>query len=191
MSILSRLRALRSRDAACARALFAGHDLPSGAPARQRALARLLEAAAGPGTAQELADEVAATAAFAQVTRQARPTRATRGALVAAACAVAVGGTTVYATVMPSPHRRTVTVPFGVPASGHIVPAPATTVPPRLPGRRSAHPKGQAAYRRDRQATNPHVQHPSRGGLQAGGMPAPPGLLRVGVPSPGLQSRGG
>jgi hypothetical protein len=174
MSILSRLRALRSADAACARALFAGQGLPPRAPARQQALADLLEAAAGPGTAQELAGEVAAAAAFVQVTSQHKPRRTTRRVLVAAACAVAAGGTAVYATVLPSPHHKTVPVPFGVPASHHMVPAPAATrVPPRLPERWHAHPKGQAADRTARQAANPDVPQRSRGGLQAGGMPAP------------------
>lgn len=158
MSIMSRFRALRSPDAVCARALFAGRRLPHGAPAGQQALARLLEAAAGPGTSQELTGEVAAAAAFVQVTNQPRPRRRTRLALAAAACAVAVGGAAVYATVMPSPHHKMVPVPFGVPASHHRVPAPAATrVPPRLPGRSQAHPKGQANDRKAGQAATRNV----------------------------------
>ena len=93
MSILSRLREPRSPDAAYARALFAGRRLPRGAPASQQALARLLKAAAAPGTARELAGEVAAAAAFVQVTSQPKPRRNTRRLLAAAACAIAVGGT--------------------------------------------------------------------------------------------------
>ncbi len=164
MSIPSRLRALRSPDAACARALFAGQDLPPGAPAGQQALARLLEVAAGPGTAQELAGEVAAAAAFVQVASQVKPRKTTRWALVAAACAVAVGGTAVYASVLPSPHHKMVPVPFGVPASHHAIPAPAATRPPlRPPGGWRAHPSSQTAGRNARQATNPKVPQPGGG----------------------------
>jgi len=184
MSILSRLRALRSPDDACARALFAGRRLPAGAPASQQALARLLEAATAPGTARELAGEVAAAAAFVQVTSQPKPRRSTRRVLAAAACAaaVAVGGTAVYASVMPSPHRKMVPLPFGVPAAQHPAPRPggvpaahhmtnlpygvptahhtapapqATRAPPRSPRRQHAHPAGQAA-RKARQAAALH-----------------------------------
>jgi hypothetical protein len=171
MSILSRLRALRSPDAACARALFAGQGLPPGAPARQQALAGVLEAAAGPGTAHELAGEVAAAAAFVQVTSQLKPRRTARRVLVAAACAMAAAGTAVYAIVVPSPHHNTVPLPYGVPH--HMVQAPAvTSIPPRLPERWQAHPNGQATDRKARHATGPDVPQPSRGRLQAGGMPA-------------------
>jgi hypothetical protein len=164
MSIPSRLRALRSPDAACARALFVGQDLPPGAPAGQQALARLLEVAAGPGTAQELAGEVAAAAAFVQVTSQVRPRKTTRWALVAAACAVAVGGTAMYASVLPSPHHKMVPVPFGVPASHHAIPAPAATRPPlRPPGGWHAHPSSPTADRKAHQATNPKVPQPGGG----------------------------
>ena len=170
MSILSRLREPRSPDAAYARALFAGRRLPRGAPASQQALARLLKAAAAPGTARELAGEVAAAAAFVQVTSQPKPRRNTRRLLAAAACAIAVGGTAVYASVMPSPHHAMVPLPFGVPAGHHTAPLPsgvpaahhtapapaAARVAPRPPRRQHAHhPKGQAAARKARQAAGP------------------------------------
>ena len=173
MSILSRLRAPRSPDDACARALFAGRRLPPGAPASQQALARLLEAAAAPGTARELTGEVAAAAAFVQVTSQPRRRSRTGRMLAAAACAVAVAGIAVYASVLPSPHHKIVPVPFGVPAAHHAQPsfgvpatrgtthlpfragaanhtAPAqvaTRVPPRPPRREHARPKGRAAWK--------------------------------------------
>ena len=131
MSILSRFRSRRSPEVACARALFAGQRLPPGAPASQQALARLLRAAAAPGTARELAGEVAAAAAFVQVTSQRKPRRNVRRVLAAAACAVAVGGTAVYAGVAPSPHHKMVPLPFGVPAH-HA--APATGPPARAAG---------------------------------------------------------
>jgi len=163
MPILSRLRALRSPDVACARALFAGQSLPPGAPARQRALARLLERAAGPGTEQELAGEVAAAAAFVQVTSQLKPRRTVRRTLVAAVCAVAVGGTAVFASVMSSPHHKMVPVPFGVPTAHHVVPAQqATKGPPRPPGWQ-AHQKGRAARRTAVKAARPRVPQRSGG----------------------------
>ena len=163
MPILSRLRALRSPDDACARALFAGRSLPPGAPVRQLALARLLERAAGPGTERELAGEVAAAAAFVQVTSQLKPPGTVRRALVAAACAVAVGGAAVYASVMPSPHHKMVPVPFGVPTAHHVVPAQqATKGPPRPPGWQ-AHQKGRAARRTAVKAARPRVPQRSGG----------------------------
>ena len=162
MSILSRFRSRRSPEVACARALFAGQRLPPGAPASQQALARLLRAAAAPGTARELAGEVAAAAAFVQVTSQRKPRRNVRRVLAAAACAVAVGGTAVYAGVAPSPHHKMVPLPFGVPAH-HAAPAPAASrMPPRRPGRSPARPPGQATGRKARQAVNPAA--PPRGG---------------------------
>lgn len=151
MPILSRLRDRRSVEAACARALFAGRGLPPGAPARQQVLARLLEAAAGPATEQELSGEVAAAAAFVQVTSQPRPRRAARRALSAAACAVAVGGAVGYATVMPSPHHKMVPVQFGVPGAHRAVPA-ATRAPLRLPRSPQGRPEAQAVHRTARPA---------------------------------------
>ena len=139
MWFLSRLRARRSLDAASAEALLAGRGIPPGAPADQQALAQVLEIAAGPGSAQELAGEVAAAAVFVQVTTQAKPHRSARRALAVAACAVAVGGTAaVYATLAPAPHHKIAPVPFGVPAEHHTL--PATTAPPRPPGRPTASP---------------------------------------------------
>jgi hypothetical protein len=119
----------------------------------------VLEVAAGPGTPEELAGEVAAAAAFVQVTSQVKPRRTARLALAAAACAVAVGGAAVYASVMPSPHHRSVPLPFGVPASHHAIPATAAT---RTPGRWHAPPKGHAGERTARPAANPEV--PQQGG---------------------------
>jgi hypothetical protein len=125
MWFLSRLRARRTLDAASAEALLAGRGVAPGAPADQQALARLLEIAAGPGSARELAGEVAAAAVFVQVVSQARPHRTARRALVVAACAVAVGGTVVYASVAPAPHHKIAPIPFGVPADHHAVQSPA------------------------------------------------------------------
>ena len=118
MSILSRLRARRLLDAARAEALLAGLGVPAQAPAGQQALARVLEAAAAPGSEKELAGQVAAAAAFVQVTSEVKPRRAARRALAAVVCAVVVGGTAVYAGVVASPHHnKMVVVPFGVPAA--------------------------------------------------------------------------
>ena len=145
MSLLARLRARRSLDAARAEALLAGRGVPSGAPADHQALARVLEVAARPGTAQELADEVAAAAAFVQVASQVRPRRTARRAVVAAACVAAVGGTVaVYATVVPSPHHTVVPLPFGVPAAHPTAQAPAVRTAP------SQRPAGAGALRRTR-----------------------------------------
>jgi hypothetical protein len=134
MWILSRLRSRRGLDAASAEGLLAGRGVPPGAPADQQALARLLEVAAEPGSERELAGEVAAAAMFVQVTSQARPHRTARRALVVAACAVAVGGTAVYAGVVPVPHHKMAPVPFGVPAGHHAGPGtPAARTPSRPP----------------------------------------------------------
>ena len=160
MSILSRLRALRSPDAACARALFAGRGLGPGVPPGPQALAHVLEVAAGPGTPEELAGEVAAAAAFVQVTSRVKPRRTARLALAAAACAVAVGAAAVYASVVPSPHHKSVPVPFGVPASHHAIPAPVATRPP---GRWHASPRGHAGVRPARPASSPDVPQRSGG----------------------------
>jgi hypothetical protein len=155
MWILSRLRARSSLDAASAEGLLAGRGVPSGAPADQHALARLLEVAAGPGTERELAGEVAAAAMFVQVSSQGKPHRTARRALVVAACAVAVGGTAVYASVVPVPHHKMAPVPFGVPAGHHAVSgSPASVAPSRPPAtsRRDADlrspPAGRSASRR-------------------------------------------
>src|SRR5215467_8782429 len=134
MSILSRLRARRSLDAASAEALLAGLGVPAQAPADQQALARVLEAAAAPGREKELAGEVAAAAAFVQAISEVKPRRAVRRAVAAVACVVVVGGTAVYAGVVASPHHnKMVVVPYGVPAahpfglhsSSHGSPGPA------------------------------------------------------------------
>ncbi len=158
MSLLSRLRARRSLDAARAEALLAGRGVPSEAPADQHALAQVLEIAGGPGSAQELAGEVAAAAAFVQVITQVKARKPARRALAAAACAVAVGGTAVYAIVMPSPHHNTAPVPFGVPAAHRTVQAPAVTrVPSRQPWKRQTHPKAQSGHPKTHLAMNPAV----------------------------------
>jgi hypothetical protein len=127
MSLFSRLRARRCLDAAAAESLLAGRGAPADAPAPQRALARLLEAAAGPGNEQELAGEVAAAAAFVQVTTQAAPNRGRRRALAAAALAITVAGTTAYAVAVPHTHHRAVPAPFGVPAAHPANASPAPT----------------------------------------------------------------
>lgn len=133
MWFLSRLRARRTLDAASAEALLAGRGVAPGAPADQQALAQLLEIAAGPASAGELAGEVAAAAMFVQVTTsQARPHRTARRVLVVAACAVAVGGTAVYASVAPAPHHKMTPAPFGVP-DHHAVPSPAAHSNPSPP----------------------------------------------------------
>ncbi len=124
MWFLSRLRARRTLDAASAEAL----------------LAQLLEIAAGAASPRELAGEVAAAATFVQVISQARPRRTARRVLVVAACAVAVGGTAVYASVAPAPHHKMTPAPFGVPADHHAVPSPAahSNPPPPATSRRDA-----------------------------------------------------
>ena len=130
----SRFKPRRSLDAASAEGLLAGRGVPPGAPADQQALARLLEVAAGPGSEQELAGEVAAAAMFVQVTSEVRSHRTARRALVVAACAVAVGGTAVYASVVPVPHHKMARVPYGVPAGHRAAPgSPAARAPSRPP----------------------------------------------------------
>ena len=143
MSILSRLRARQSLDAATAERLLAGRGVPGDAPAGQQALACALEIISGLGTEQELADEVAAAAAFVQVTSQVRSRHLPRRVLVAVACAIAVGGTAAYGALSPG-HHKAAPMPFGVPASHHVVPASRVTPTPQ--GRARNHPKGQAAY---------------------------------------------
>jgi hypothetical protein len=93
---------------------------------------------------------------FVQVTSQVKPHRTARRALAAAACAMAVGGTAVYASVVPSPHHKMAPVPFGVPAEHHMAPAPAATPAPspRL-GRRQVHPKAPSGDRRIQPAMYP------------------------------------
>ena len=180
MSIRSLLRALRSPDAACARALFSGRGLAPGAPPGQQALARALEAAAGPGTAEELAAEVAAAAAFVQVTSQRKPRRTTRQVLAAAACAVAVGGTAAYAIAVPSTHRTTVPVPFGVPRMHHV--APVTRVPPRLPAGSKTHERRPERLPEGPSGSQPGCSASTRRPLvsrrDAGQFPSPPGGRR-------------
>ena len=159
MSIRSRLRARRSVDAESAEGLLAGRGVPPEAPAGQQALARLLELAAGPGSEQELAGEVAAAAMFVQVTSQVRSRRAAaRRVLAAVACAFAFGGVVVYGSVVSPPPQKTVPVEFGVPALRHAVPAPdVTAVPSRQPEKPQVHPGAQAGHQKTRPATNPDV----------------------------------
>jgi hypothetical protein len=152
MSILSRLRARQCLDAAAAERLLAGRGVPGDAPAGQRALARALEVISGPGTEPELADEVAAAAAFVQVTSQGRARRRPGRVLAAVACAIAVGGTAAYGALSPG-HHKAAPMPFGVPASRHVVPAPRVTPTPH--GEPQAHPK--AAYQEGRPAISPGV----------------------------------
>jgi hypothetical protein len=155
MWFLSRLRARRTLDAASAEALLAGRGVAPGAPADQQALARLLEVAAEPGSGPELDGEVAAAAMFVQVTSEARPHRTARRVLVVAACAVAVGGTAVYASVVPVPHHKMAPVPYGVPAGHRAAPDSTAARPSSRPpatSRRDAGlrspPAGRSASRR-------------------------------------------
>jgi hypothetical protein len=171
MPYLPRFSARRSMDAAAAEALLAGRGVPGDAPAAQQALALLLEIAARPGSEPELAGEVAAAAAFVQVTSKARSRSVTRRVLAAAACVIAVGGTAAYAGTASAPLRkmtppslhRSAPVPFGVPAAPYAVPAPRVTGDPSpQPGRQRINPRGQTG----------HLIHPatSRGGpLRTGG----------------------
>jgi hypothetical protein len=155
MSILSRLSARRSLDAATAERLLAGRGVPGDAPSGQQALARALEIISGPGTEQELADEVAAAAAFVQVTSQVRSRHLARRVLAAMACVIAVGGIAAYGVLSPGNHKAA-PLPFGVPASHHMVPAPRVTDTPQ--GRARNHPKGQAAYREGHPAISPSAR---------------------------------
>ena len=131
MSFLTRLRVRRSLNGAMAEALLAGRGVPAGASAGQQAVARVLEIASAPGSAKELADEVAAAAAFVQVTSRIKPRKAARRTLAAAACAVALGGTAVYASVMASPHHKTAPLPFGVLSTRPAIPAVTRMQPPQ------------------------------------------------------------
>jgi hypothetical protein len=159
MSIRSRLRARRSLDAESAEGLLVGRGLPPEAPAGQQAVARLLELAAGPGSEQELAGEVAAAAMFIQVTSQVRSRRAAaRRVLVAAACVFAVGGAAAYGSVVSPPPHMTVPVQFGVHALRHAIPAPdVAAVPSRQPEKPQVDPDDQASHQKTRPATNPDV----------------------------------
>jgi hypothetical protein len=159
MSIRSRRRARRALDADSAEDLLAGQGAPPGAPAGQQALARLLELAAGPGSEQELAGEVAAAAMFVQVISQARSRRAAaRRVLAAVACVLAVGGAAVYGSVVSPPSHTTVPVQFGVPVLRYAVPAPdVTAVLSRQPGTPQVHPEGQGGREVSRPATNADV----------------------------------
>lgn len=159
MSILSRRRARRSLDPATAERLLAGRGVPGGCPAARQALARALEVASGPGTARELADEVAAVATFVQVTSQAGSRRLARRAMAAAACAIAVGGSVAYGALAPGDHRAA-PAQFGVPAPSRAVPpAPA---PRAAPGTARLHPEAPRARQAAHPAFPPSV--PSYGG---------------------------
>ena len=150
-----RFIARRSIDAASAEALLAGRGVPADAPAAQQALELLLEVAAGPGSEQELAGEVAAAAAFVQVTSKARSRSVTRRVLAAAACVIAAGGAAAYAGTASAPRpdrtppslRSTAPVPFGVPVAPHANPAPHVTAgPPPQARRQRICPRGPAGH---------------------------------------------
>jgi hypothetical protein len=144
MSLFSRLRARRSLDSVTAEGLLAGRGVPGNSPPGQHALARVLEIAAGPGSEEELAGDVAAAAAFVQVTSQVRSRHLTRRALAAAACAMAVGGAIAYGARPPATHRM---APLQSGISHHAVLAPPVTgTPARPPGpRRAGHQTARPA----------------------------------------------
>jgi hypothetical protein len=171
-----RFIARRSVDAVTAEALLAGRGVPADAPAAQQALELLLEVAAGPGSEQELAGEVAAAAAFVQVTSKVRSRSITRRVLAAAACVIAVGGAVAYVGTAsaPLPHRTppslhsTAPVPFGVPVAPHEVPAPHVTGGPSPQARRQRiNPHGPASHQihHIHPATSPGV--PLRAGARS------------------------
>jgi len=136
MSFVSRLRARRSLDQVTAEGLLAGRGVPGDSPPGQQALARLLEVAAGPGSEEELAGEVAAAAVFVQVTSQVRSRHLTRRALAAVACVLAVGGSIAYGA-QPHAHRSRVPDQWGIPRHAVTAP-PVTSAPAPQPGSRRA-----------------------------------------------------
>jgi hypothetical protein len=137
--------------------LLDGHGPRREAPAVQHAIAGLLGSAARPASDRELANEVAAVAAFAQAVgeRAARPAgsraRARRGSAlavgIAAAVAVAFSGAAA-ADALPGPVQRLAHTTFGAPAPRHPAPPPrparpaGTPTPAASPG--SQHGKAKA-----------------------------------------------
>jgi hypothetical protein len=125
--------------------LMAGRAIHPEAPALQHALAGLLDYAAGPGSAQELAGEAAAVAAFRLVVserraRSARPRAFARpgrviGAGLAAAAVVAFSGAAA-ADELPAPVQELAHTTFGAPAPSHAAPGPAGTSPALSPSAR-------------------------------------------------------
>ena len=194
MSILSRLRARRFLDAARAEALLAGLGVPVQAPAGQQALARVLEAAAAPGSEKELAGQVAAAAAFVQISSEAKPRRVVRRVLAAVACFVFVGGTAVYAGVVASPHHKRVVVPFGVPAADpHGLYSSGPGSPGRAVGQdsRDRWGLGRSGHLRVHPVTSPGFPvGKGPGNKQAGVGLQPPPHWETGVPPPGLTGPG-
>src|SRR5258707_13184356 len=131
VSLFPRLRARRSLDWVTAEGLLAGRGVPGNSPPGQHALARMLEIAAGPGSEEELAGEVAAAAAFVQVNSQVRARHLTMRALAAAVCAIAVAGAIAHRARPPGTPRGS---PGQCPSPHQpVLGAPVTRTPARQP----------------------------------------------------------
>ncbi len=118
----------RPLGAAAAEELLAGRGAAPGAPASQRALARVLEIAAGPPTDRELADEAAYVAAFVLATSPAGTRRAAlprvlrtfvQLTLAVVVTLLAVGGTAAFTGQLPARIQELAHVALGAPAPHH------------------------------------------------------------------------
>jgi hypothetical protein len=158
--------------------LMAGRAIHPEAPALQHALAGLLDYAARPGSAQELAGEAAAVAAFRLVVserraRSARPRAFARpgrviGAGLAAAAVVAFSGAAA-ADELPAPVQELAHTAFGAPAPSHSAPGPRGTSPALSP---SARPDPTAS-------PGPTSQHgKAKGHANASPSATPPGKAK-------------
>ena len=178
--------------------LLAGHGALPEAATTHHLLAGLLDSAAGPGSDQELAGEVAAVAAFVLVSGGRAPrsawfrgagradragTAGRRGPVIAAgiAAAVVVGlSGAAAADALPAPIQELAHTAFGVPAPLHTVPLPRVTVPSSSPvpgashGAKNQPAKGNGkAYGKAKASEKPSPNGPTHG--KKNGKAVPPG----------------
>jgi hypothetical protein len=133
--------------------LLARRQARSEAPAAQRAIAGLLDIAAGPPSHQEQAGEVAAVAAFVLATsdRATRPARTRRGRVIAAciaASAVVAFSGAATANALPAPIQKLAHTTFDAPAPRPSAPLPTPPAgkpsPMPSPSSTSQHAKAKA-----------------------------------------------
>ncbi len=173
--------------------IIARRALPPGAPPEMHDLARMLAALAGPGEPGELAGEVAARAAFIQVTSPAgsspgrRPVRHRKSraagrltssrtgmavALTAAAAGIAV--LAAYANVLPGPVQQLAHIAVAAPSRGPASPPPSSPAGGSLAGTGAAvRPSHSAAPAHQSTGTAIPSAH-SRPAASAGGHTAAP-----------------
>ncbi len=191
--------------------IIARRALPPGAPPEMHDLARMLAALAGPGEPGELAGEVAARAAFIQVTspagsspRRRRPVRHRKSrsasrltssrtgmavALTAAAAGIAV--LAAYAGMLPGPVQKLAHIAMAAPSPGLASPPPSPPAGGSLAGTGSAvRPSHSAAPAHQSAGTATQSAHSwptASAGHQAASDQRPPGSAAVpGCPaSPG------